>query len=87
MPLPRNVERTPEQIAAGVKFMAQQREAKIQTAAASARKWIACGGAAEVRSAWLTARDNEDAELQAIYAQVLTEAGEKNPLSVTGEWR
>ncbi|MBP7638018.1 MAG: hypothetical protein KBA18_09100 [Kiritimatiellae bacterium] len=86
MPLPRKINRTPEQEVAATAYAARERAAMLQRAPAEARRWIAAGGVAEVRGAWLNARDRGDAELQAIYADVLTAAGEKNPINATGRW-
>lgn len=57
-------------------WAARDRQATLECAERDARQWIAAGGVDEVRHAWLTARNKGDYELQAIYANALTEAGE-----------
>ncbi len=86
MPLPRKITRTPEQNAAAQAFADQQRQELLARAPDEARRWIAAGGVAEVRVAWLNARDKGDRELQKIYAEALTTAGERNPLNDSGRW-
>jgi hypothetical protein len=85
MPLPRKITRTPEQNAAAQAFADQQRQELLARAPAEARRWIVYD-VAEVKVAWLTARDKGDRELQKIYAEALTTAGERNPLNYSGRW-
>jgi len=86
MPLPRKITWTPEQNAAAQVFVDRQRQELLARAPDEARRWIAIGGVAEVRVAWLNARDKGDRELQKIYAEALTTAGEQNPLNDSGRW-
>ena len=87
MPLPRQITRTPEQVEADKTFAAQERAKAINEAPEAARRWIAAGAVAEVRIAWLRAKNRGDAELQAIYAESLIAAGEKNPANDSGLWQ
>ena len=86
MPLPRKIERTPEQETWAQARLAQTRAAMLARVPAEASRWIAAGGVGEVRGAWLTARDNGDVELARLYADALEKAGEKNPLRDDGMW-
>ena len=74
MPMPKQLKNPPtaEQQAA---FVKAQYEKKCAGADADARRWIACGGAAEVRLGWVLAKNIGQTELMAIYEKALADAG------------
>lgn len=76
MPLPRKqTQVSPESKAAAEQIMANARAKLIANAPSQAATWIAAGGIAEVRLAWLNAKNRNDAELMAIYETAITSAG------------
>ncbi len=68
MPLPRKITSQPATTATTAK-------SSTEAAYANANRWIAAGGAAEVRASWLNAKNKGQAELMAAYEKALSDAG------------